>query len=86
MIWVVRTLSWKVFKNDLHPHSVMDWVPGPMERHQDKNLPTLPPKSRGYKTCGDMSAPRINLFARPNRLPADWEQCPGKGKEVSKKG
>ena len=39
MIWIVRTMSQEVFKNDLHKHSVMGYMLGPMERHQMKTAP-----------------------------------------------
>ena len=57
MIWIVRTVSQEVFKNDLHKHSVMGYMLGPMERYQDENGPALPPKSRDYKSYGDTVRP-----------------------------
>lgn len=29
----------------------------PVERYQDEKDPTPPPKSKGYKSCGDISTP-----------------------------
>lgn len=71
MIWIVRTVSQEVFKNDLHKHSVMGYMLGPMERYQDENGPALPPKSGGLQELWGHSTPITNPHAKPSRLLAE---------------